>query len=758
MINFHALYLIYSHPQVFIYFLYGGKILALDSTKLINGEIIRLINIRSYLKVVVKTVLFLILSLSFASLLVIGSSGLTFAQTIETVNVVENKLVTLIGEGYDEDADDLAFFWEQLDGEPTKLSSYNVPTPQFMAPEVANGSIKVLTFKLTVTDPLGANSSDIVEIVVNPVNHIPLVSAGRDKLIFPTLNAITLVGSALDADDDPLTFSWKQTSGPEIELVNTKLRYLTIISSSIDFSNFTPMTFKLTVNDGFGGVGSDSATLYPFYAILKNRLISIDAGPLQTVREGETVTMDVTGETSNRQPIRYSWAQLIGPPVSLSNYVGDKVRFIAPDLEGENSELLSFQVTGYSKGNGWASDLAMVRVLPFNGPPIADAGPDQTVNQNVFVNLEGSGTDPEDTKLKFKWSQKSGSPVTLYQKSFEDVYFVSPFIGGNSTDLVFELRVTDSDRNYDTDDVTITISKQNYPPKANAGPDRRIISDSQVTVTGFGVDPDGDDITYSWNQISGDKVSFDGSEARISFTAPTVTSGETKRVILQLKVTDTLDQSDTDRLTLIVVPENNKPIVDAGPDQVVDENTIGSVFCSAFDVENDPLTYTWTAASSDFLIHNPSNPGTTFTAPSVISPKQVELTCSVSDGTDTASDSLTVMVQNTLSLDIVANAGPDQIVNEKIKINLDGSQSFDPENQSLSYMWTQTSGETVIIRSESSVETSFTSPTVANNEVKVLVFELMVYDENGREAFDTVVITVDPVNAPPTAEASAIQE
>jgi len=202
----------------------------------------------------------------------------------------------------------------------------------------------------------------------------------------------------------------------------------------------------------------------------------------------------------------------------------------------------------------------------------------------------------------------------------------------------------------------------------------------------------------------------------------------------------------------------NKPIVDAGPDQVVDENTIGSVFCSAFDVENDPLTYTWTAASSDFLIHNPSNPGTTFTAPSVVSSKQVELKCSVSDGTDTASDSLTVMVQNTLSLDIVANAGPDQIVNEKVKITLDGSQSFDPENQPLSYIWTQTSGEAVMINSENSVMTSFTSPTVANNEIKILVFELMVYDDNGREAFDTVVITVDPVNAPPIAEASAIQE
>ena len=172
----------------------------------------------------------------------------------------------------------------------------------------------------------------------------------------------------------------------------------------------------------------------------------------------------------------------------------------------------------------------------------------------------------------------------------------------------------------------------------------------------------------------------------------------------------------------------------------------------------DPLTYTWTAASSDMVIHNPSSSGTTFTAPSVINSKQVELTCMVFDGTFTVSDSLTVTVQNTLSLDIVANAGPDQIVNENVKINLDGSNSFDPENQSLSFMWTQISGESVMIDSENNDKTSFMSPTVANNEIKVLVFELRVYDDNNRDAYDIVIITVDPVNAPPTAEASAIQE
>ena len=705
-----------------------------------------------------QVTVFLLLSLGLAGFLALGSFGSSYAQTIETVDVVENKVVTLIGEGFDPDIEDLNYFWEQLDGEPVELSSNIAKTPRFMAPEVENGSIKALTFQLTVTDPSGAENSDIVEIIVNPVNHAPVVNAGRDKIIFPSINVITLVGSAVDADDDTLTYSWKQTSGPEINLGITDLRYLTIISPLIDFTNFTPMTFQLTVDDGFGGVVSDSATVYPYNALLQNRLISIDAGPIQTIREGQSVTMDVTGETSNGQPIRYSWAQLIGTSVSLSSYVGDEVTFTAPEIGEVSSELLSFQVTGYSEGNGWASDIAMVKVLPFNGPPIADAGPDQIVSENVFVDLVGSGTDPEETKLKFQWSQTSGIEVKLYQRSTDQVYFVSPYIESNSEDLVFQLKVIDADGNSDTDDVKVTVSKQNHPPNANAGPDRKIFSESETMITGIGVDPDGDEITYSWKQISGDLITFDETSPTISFKAPYVAPGDTKRIILQFKVTETLGQSDTDRLTLIIVPENNKPSVDAGPDQVLDENTIGSIFCTAFDVEGDELTYSWASESSDLIIHNPSNPGTTFTAPNVVESKQIEVTCNVSDGLLTASDSLTMTIQNTLTLPIISEAGPDQIVNEKVEVELDGTNSFDPENQSISYMWTQISGENVTLDSTTNDIISFMSPTVANNEVKILEFELKVYDDYGREAFDTVIITVDPVNAPPTADASAIQE
>ena len=116
-----------------------------------------------------------------------------------------------------------------------------------------------------------------------------------------------------------------------------------------------------------------------------------------------------------------------------------------------------------------------------------------------------------------------------------------------------------------------------------------------------------------------------------------------------------------------------------------------------------------------------------------------------------------VTVVNTLNLDIVADAGEDRIVNENVKVSLDGSASYDPEEQNLSYRWTQVSGETVTLSSATTTTPSFTSPVVANGEIKVLTFELKVYDDNGRSAVDTVTVTVDPVNSSPEATASARQ-
>ena len=690
------------------------------------------------------------------SLFLAGTVSYSFAMS-NSIEVIENRIVTLVGEGIDSDDETLMFEWVQIDGEPVTLSSYNVPEPQFMAPDVVNGQIKVLTFTLTVTDPSGASSSDTVEVVVNPVNHVPMVSAGKDQVAFQSVNVITLVSSALDPDGDSLTYSWTQVAGPPLQLSTTHGKYLTILPTHIDYSQTNPLTFQLTVDDGFGGVASDTVSVYPISGLLSNRLISIQAGPMQIVHEGETVTLSATGETANGKPISYSWIQLLGTGVQLDSYTGPSVKFTAPQLPSETEMILSFQVTGYSSGNGWANALALVKVIPANGSPIADAGPDQSVSENAHVKLIGTGTDPDNDKLRYSWTQKSGMKIDLYEQATFSVYFFTPNISTASEALVFELTVTDSQGNSDKDDVVVTINTVNLPPRASAGPDRKVIGGSDVSVTGLGNDPENGPITYSWKQIAGDTISFDTTQPSFSFKAPSVVSGETKRLVFQLTVTDSENQHGSDQLIIMVVPANSAPIVDAGIDQTANENTTLNLLCTTTDPDGDIMNVSWSSSSTDVVIADASSLSTTVQLPAIVKDQIITMKCSATDGKLSSSDTMKINVVNTLNLPIMADAGADQIVNEHIQVSLDGSKSNDPEGQDLSYMWAQISGEPVVLSSMSSVTPSFTSPTVSNGEIKVLVFELKVYDTNGREGLDTVTITVDPVNAAPIAKASAKQ-
>lgn len=697
-----------------------------------------------------------LLFLSVFFVLLISGVSSSFAE-IESVNVVENKIVTLLGEGIDADDENLTFKWTQTAGESVKLSSYTVAEPTFMAPEVKNGEIKVLDFELLVTDPHGASSSAFVEIVVNPVNHPPTIDAGQDLVAFSSISAMTIFPSAWDADGDVLIYKWKQVSGQPVELSTTTEKHLTFLPSYLDYTQFEPLTFEVTVNDGFGGTASDTVNVYPYPGGLENKRISVSAGPIQTVTEGDIVTLSATGSTLDNKPIQYSWIQLLGPSVTLSSFNGQQVEFTAPEV-GDFEKLLSFQVTGYSAGNGWANALALVKVLPSNNPPVANAGNDRNVAENILVKLEGTGMDPDGDKIKYSWAQKSGKTVDLYERASYSVYFTSPFIQSASEELVFELTVTDSHGLSDTDDVSVNVSSVNYPPRVNAGPDKRVIGGTQVTITGSAVDLDDDIVSLEWKQLSGESLSFDKTKATISFTAPEVTPTTTKRIALQLTATDSVGQIGSDQVIIFVAPENSAPKANAGPDMTVDENTIVNLTCTGTDPDTNILNYEWTSKSSKLVIvPSDSNAKVSIKSPSVVSDETFTMTCTVSDGELTSADSMNLTVRNTLSLDIIANAGMDRIVNEKVKINLDGTKSSDPENQRISYEWTQISGETVMLSSTTSVTPSFTSPIVANGEIKVLTFELRVYDDNGREAVDTVVITVDPVNAPPEAFASAIQ-
>ena len=91
-----------------------------------------------------------------------------------------------------------------------------------------------------------------------------------------------------------------------------------------------------------------------------------------------------------------------------------------------------------------------------------------------------------------------------------------------------------------------------------------------------------------------------------------------------------------------------------------------------------------------------------------------------------------------------ANAGPDQVVNASAKVTLSGSGT-DPDNDTLSYAWTQTSGTTVALSGANTATASFTAPNVTADTT--LSFNLTVKDGKGGTATDDLVIVVKKVGS-----------
>lgn len=201
------------------------------------------------------------------------------------------------------------------------------------------------------------------------------------------------------------------------------------------------------------------------------------------------------------------------------------------------------------------------------------------------------------------------------------------------------------------------------------------------------------------------------------------------------------------------------PTVDAGPDLTGSVGNTVALAGTADDPDGDALTYTWSIVSapsgSSATISSPDNLSTSF-VPDAVGPYTLKL--SVNDGHyDPVTDEVIVTVEEALGEPPVAT-----IVNESgLEINaenenntaplgtnylLDASDSYDPEQDELTFAWEVTSApenaDYTFTESANKQQVTFAPKTIGDYVIKVTVTDT---DENVASAEVTLTATAESI-------------
>ncbi len=402
-----------------------------------------------------------------------------------------------------------------------------------------------------------------------------------------------------------------------------------------------------------------------------------------------------------------------------------------------NTSIINAKIFDYHDNNTYGEVIYKpFRTSPFNGtpgtkndPPIADAGPDQNLPINQTVNFDGwRSWDPDGDTLSYKWNFGDGSSTGWLYSSKTSHSYIKP---GN---YIVTLTVSDGLLT-DTDTCKISIisngSGNNTAPVAKAGPDQYTKVNQTVNFDGSGsYDIDEDTLTFKWNF---------GDSSSTGWLTSSKTSHSYNSIGNYTVTLTVSDNSLTDNDTCIIrVSEaggkNNAPVAKAGPDQNINVNqTVNFDGSGSYDIDGDTLTYKWDFGDSSSTGWLTSSK----TSHSYIKQGNYTVILTVSDSLLTDNDSCIIRVfkigkNNTRP---VANAGADQNIKVNQTVNFDGSKSYDPDGDTLSYKWNF--GDSSTTKWLSSSKTSHSYYSLGNYTVTLTVSDGSLTDT------DTCVIQVN---------------
>jgi hypothetical protein len=493
-----------------------------------------------------------------------------------------------------------------------------------------------------------------------------------------------------------------------------------------DTLNFTdvPANGQVTSIDAFSiqamsSVPFDFGTLQWTFAINGGTTVGpvANAGPNQTAAVGSLVTLNGSGSTnpSGIGTLTYSWTFASTPPASAAtlSHSDAVISTFIVDLPGT-------YVINLTVSNGLRPSTSGVTVSTSQTPPVANAGPDQTLAVGSTAMLNGSGSTSVDGRaLTYSWiliTRPSGSSAALSGANTVAPTFTVDVAGTYVAQLVVNDGLASSPS-------MVTLRTQLGRPTANAGPNQTVNTGALVQLNGAGsTDPNGLPLSYQWSLVSLPA----GSVASLSDSAavnPTFTSDRSGTYVAQLIVSNSALSSAPATVTITTQAQIAAPTAYAGGNQTVNVGSVVTLSGNGTDPQNLPLTLMWS------LISKPALSMATLSSTGITNPVFVADLAGtyiaqliVNNGVLSSAPSTATI--STICLQPTANAGASQSVSVGAAVTLRGDSSVGACQSALTYSWslnTRPSGSTATLSGASTVSPSFTADVAGTYVAQLIV-------------------------------------